>query len=71
MPDPILVEVKALAARQGTTVRAIVIESLQARLNQKHSHFSLRDVSFGDGPEVSADAINRAIDEGREPDFVG
>ena len=71
MPDPILRQVKELAARRGTSVRAIVIESLQAKLNQKPVHFALRDASFGDGPEVSSEAINQALNEGREPVFPG
>lgn len=71
MPDPLLREVKAIAAKRGTSVRAIVIESLETCLNRRPSAFKLRDASFGKGPAISNDAINDAIDASRETIFPG
>jgi hypothetical protein len=46
--DPLLEEAKALAAREGTTLRALVEEGLRAVLARKTTgrRFRLRDASF-------------------------
>jgi hypothetical protein len=50
--DPLLTEAKAVAEREGTTLRALIEEGLRAVLTGKTSTrpFKLRDMSFkGDG----------------------
>jgi hypothetical protein len=56
--DSLLVEAKALAAQEGTTVRSLVEEGLRLALarHQEGSAFTLREASFrgtGVRPDVS------------------
>jgi hypothetical protein len=74
LPDVILQKAKRLAAERKTSVRALIIEALQASFNQRRVKFTLRDASFGDGgagEQVSMAAINEAIDASREMAFRG
>jgi hypothetical protein len=48
--DPIFEEAKALAAREGTTIRALVESGLRHVVAERRAHhgaFKLRDESFG------------------------
>jgi hypothetical protein len=55
--DPLLAEAKALAARRGTTLRAVLEQGLRAVLAEErgpHEAFRLRDASV-DGRGLSAE----------------
>jgi len=72
MPDALLRRAKVRMAERGTTFRSLVIDALEQSLEDKPARpFMLREASAGyvagrkDG--VSRKAINKAIDEGREP----
>lgn len=72
--DPLLTEAKSLAARDGTTVRALVEEGLRyvvrSRRPARHARFRLRDASVRGRarPDLDGvgwlDALDRA-NEGR------
>jgi hypothetical protein len=68
IPDPILDEARTIAAREGTTVRALVESGLRYVVAERQAHYSafkLRDVSFdGDGisPELSDASWERIRD---------
>ena len=76
LSGPLLEEAKAVAAREKTTLRALVEEGLRAILERKRSNrrFRLRDASFKGGrglhPEFAARGgwarlREAAYDEGR------
>ena len=73
LSDPILDEARAVAARDGTTLRALVEEGLRRVLGERKSRkrFRLRDGSVagkGLGPEVAGGSWERIRDlayEGR------
>ncbi len=62
--DPLFKEVKAMARREGTTIRALVERGLQMVLHErrKPQTFKLRDVSFGDNG-LHADAQDLSWEE--------
>lgn len=65
--DSLLREVRKVAAREGTTVRALIEEGLHRTLEQRTaaSRFRLRDASFGEGglvPEVREGSWERIRD---------
>jgi hypothetical protein len=49
IPDPLLREVRKLAAREGITLRALVEQALRRLISERKSAraFRLRDASFG------------------------
>ncbi|HEX5584615.1 hypothetical protein [Gaiella sp.] len=50
IPEGLLVEAKALAARERTTLRAVVATGLRSVLGRRPpEHFRLRDASVGGG----------------------
>jgi hypothetical protein len=73
IPDPLLAEAKAIAAKEKTTVKALLEEGLRKVITdrKKHRPFRLKDGSFGGRglqPEfVDGDwsKIRGAIYEGR------
>ncbi len=76
LSGPLLEEAKAVAAREKTTLRALVEEGLRAILERKRSgrRFRLRDASFKGGRGLHPDFAARggwarlreaAYDEGR------
>lgn len=71
MPDMLYRRVKTVMARRGVTFRAMVIDALERSLEEKKPAFVLRDASAGyaakAGNAVSANDINRVIDEVHEP----
>lgn len=74
MPDDLLNRVKPLLAERKMTFRALVIDAVERAIAAPPASFRLRDASAGepaDGRPVSSEAINRAIDAGREPSFPG
>jgi hypothetical protein len=48
LPDALLAEAKAVAGREGTTLRALIEEGFRARLSQRRGRgrFRLRRASF-------------------------
>ena len=72
MPDDLLRRVKPLLAERRITLRALVIDAVERAIETPPFVFRLRDASAGEaaeGMEVGSEAINRAIDSGREPTF--
>jgi hypothetical protein len=73
LPEALLRRAKRLAAREGTTVRALVEESLRRVLSEREreGRFKLRPVTFkGEGlnPDISKDGwegVRDLIYEGR------
>lgn len=76
LSSPLLQEAKAVAARDRTTLRALVEEGLRAVLARKHASrsYRLRDASFKGGRGLHPDFAARggwaklreaAYDEGR------
>jgi len=74
VPDDLLKRVKPFLAERKMTFRALVIDAVERAIEVPAASFRLRDASAGhagDGTAVSSEAINRAINEGREPAFHG
>ena len=69
-----LKRVKPLLAERKMTFRALVIDAVERAIEVPVASFRLRDASAGhagEGPAVSSEAINGAINEAREPAFRG
>ena len=66
-----MARVKLRLAERKVTFRALVITALEQVLAEESRPFQLRDASVGGGSRetVSAEVINRAIDEQRTPSF--
>lgn len=58
--DPLLTRAKQVAAQEGTTLRELVEQGLQAVLatRARHTGYQLRDASFG------GQGVQRGVDEG-------
>ena len=70
MPDALIQRAKKVAAKRHTTLRVLMVDALERRLNESISGFQLRDAAAGHSSAlVSSETINRAIDEQREPPF--
>ncbi|HMP75692.1 MAG TPA: hypothetical protein PKE12_05275 [Kiritimatiellia bacterium] len=72
MPDALLRRAKIRMAERGTTFRSLVIDALEQSLDDSPARpFKLREASAGyeagRKERVSRKAVNKAIDEGREP----
>jgi len=69
LPDALLVRIKSRLHEQNITFRALVISALEQTLKEDTNPFQLRDASVGTLSQdpVSAEEINRMIDEQREP----
>jgi hypothetical protein len=71
--DPLLRDTRRVAAREGTTVRALIEEGLRRVLGgrRRRGQFRLRDASYGEGglrPELRGadwDCIREMIYQGR------
>ena len=66
--DPILEEAKAIAAREGTTMRALVETGLRyvvAERQARYSVFKLRDAAF-DGEGIQPDLRDASWDQIRD-----
>lgn len=69
IPDALMERAKRAAARRKTTLRRLVLDALEQSLREGPRRFKLRDAAAGDPAEVvDAAAINRWIDDQREPD---
>ena len=70
MPDLLMKRVRRLLADRNMTFRALVIDALEQAIREEAPAFRLRDAAVGCVDRgrcgVSAEAINRAIDEQRE-----
>lgn len=74
MPDDLLTRARPFLAERKMTLRALVIDAVERAIETPSVAFRLRDASAGRGgvgTRVSSEAINRAIDEAREPVFRG
>ncbi len=70
--SPLLEKAKALARKEGTTVRALVERGLQLVLSDRRARpaFTLRDASV-DGTGMHPDAAGRSWDELRARSYPG
>lgn len=72
VPDDLLKRARPVLAERNMTFRALVIDAVERAIRDPLVPFKLRDASAGEGGGgVSPKAINRAIDEAREPSFPG
>lgn len=74
VPDDLLKRARPLLAEKKMTFRALVIDAVERAIEAPSVPFRLRDASVGDAGDdggVSSKAINRAIDEARDPSFRG
>lgn len=73
MPDQLLRRVKKVGLERNMSFRAMVIDALERTLEEPSVGFRLRDASVGTKArainKVSAEAINRAIDNQRDSPF--
>lgn len=72
MPDALFRRAKTVMAKRGMTFRSLVIDALEQALDENRSKaFVLREASAGYAVNkksgVSSHAINKEIDEIREP----
>ena len=69
MPDQLMSRVKQVIAYRNITFKSLVIDALEESLKEEKVPFLLRDASVGYNAHgagaISADAINKAIDENR------
>jgi hypothetical protein len=72
IPDPVLDEVRKLAEREGTTVKALVERGLRRVLtdDRKRSSFTLRKASFK-GKGLRPELENASWDRVRELAYEG
>jgi hypothetical protein len=73
VPDDLLRRTRPVLAARKMTFRALVIDAVERVLEVPPVSFKLRDASAGHKSrtgEVPNEAINRAINEVREPSFV-
>ncbi len=74
MPDQLLARVRKVTGERNMTFRALVIDALERVLEQNPGEFRLRDASVGKKPRgksaIGSEAINRAIDAGRDGSFA-
>jgi hypothetical protein len=71
--DPLLRDAKKLAAREGTTLRALVEQGLRkvvADRNRRNQRFQLRKVSFG-GDGLNPDFAEAGWDRIRDLSYEG
>jgi hypothetical protein len=74
VPDDLLKRMKPILAERKMTFRALVIDAVERAIEVPVSTFRLRDAAAGNATDdmpVTSEAINRAIDEMREPSFLG
>jgi hypothetical protein len=72
--DPLLKDVRALAARKGTTLRALVEQGLRQVVsdNKKGKRpFKLRDASFKGGKGLTPEAAELGWDKIRDLSYEG
>jgi hypothetical protein len=69
LPDALLARIKSRLHKQNITFRALVISALEQTLKEETKPFQLQDASVGNPSQnpVSAEEINRIINEQREP----
>jgi hypothetical protein len=68
--DPLLAKARKLAAREGTTLRAIVERGLQQVLTEKRKPYRMRDASVG-GEGLRAGLADAGWDEIRRLAYEG
>lgn len=74
MPDSLMQRIKEVSVTRKTSFRALVIEALEKSLAQNESTFVLADASCGKASKqkkVSAEQINREIDQQRQGPYQG
>ena len=70
--DPLLEEARAVAAREGTTLRALIEEGLRRVLGEKRGRkrFRLPDASFG-GKGLQPDVVEGSWEQIRDLAYKG
>lgn len=72
VPDDLMRRTRRVLAARKMTFRALVIDAVERLLEAPQVSFKLRDASAGHkgrAQKVTNEAINRAINEAREPSF--